>query len=41
MARLGEMNGLRLDRTGGTYLHPPIPMFSLLARSIVYRFVKT
>lgn len=41
MARLGEMNGFRLDRTGGTYLHPPIPMFSLLARSIVYRFVKT
>jgi len=41
MARLGEMNGFRLERTGGTYLHPPIPMFALLARSIVYRFVKT
>jgi len=41
MTRLGEMNGFRLERTGGTYLHPPIPMFALLARSIVYRFVKT
>jgi 2-polyprenyl-3-methyl-5-hydroxy-6-metoxy-1,4-benzoquinol methylase len=41
MARLGEMSGFRLQRTGGTYLHPPIPMFALLARSIVYRFVKT
>ncbi len=41
MTRLGEMSGFRLERTGGTYLHPPIPMFALLARSIVYRFVKT
>lgn len=41
MAKLGEMSGFRLERTGGTYLHPPIPMFALLARSIVYRFVKT
>jgi SAM-dependent methyltransferase len=41
MARLAEMNGFRLDRFGGTYLHPPIPIFALLARSIVYRFVKT
>lgn len=41
MAKLGEMCGFRLERTGGTYLHPPIPMFALLARSIVYRFVKT
>ncbi|MEE8193696.1 MAG: class I SAM-dependent methyltransferase [Gemmatimonadales bacterium] len=40
MTRLAEMNGFRLDATGGTYLHPPIPMFSLLARSIVYRFIK-
>ena len=40
MTRLGEMNGFRLDGFGGTYLHPPIPMFALLARSIVYRFVK-
>lgn len=40
MARLGEMIGFRLDGFGGTYLHPPIPMFALLARSIVYRFVK-
>src|SRR2546422_5815975 len=38
MTRLGEMNGFRLERSGGTYLHPPIPMFALLARSIVYRF---
>ena len=40
MTALGAMNGFRLDRTGGTYLHPPIPMVSLLARSIVYRFVR-
>jgi len=40
MTRLGEMNGFRLDGFTGTYLHPPIPMFALLARSIVYRFVK-
>ena len=40
MSRLGEMNGFRLDGFGGTYLHPPVPMFALLARSIVYRFVK-
>ena len=41
MTKLGEMNGFRLERTGGTYLHPPVPMWALLARSIVYRFVKT
>src|SRR3989449_6811099 len=23
MTRLGEMNGFRLERSGGTYLHPP------------------
>lgn len=40
MTRLGEMCGFRLDAFGGTYLHPPIPIFALLARSIVYRFVK-
>lgn len=40
MSRLAEMNGFRLDAFGGTYLHPPIPMVALLARSIVYRFVK-
>jgi SAM-dependent methyltransferase len=40
MTALGEMNGFRLEETGGTYLHPPIPMVTLLARSIVYRFVK-
>ncbi len=40
MTRLGEMTGFRLDGWGGTYLHPPIPMVALLARSIVYRFVK-
>lgn len=40
MTRLGEMNGFRLDGTAGTYFHPPIPMVPLLARSIVYRFVK-
>jgi len=41
MTRLGELSGFRLERTGGTYLHPPIPMVATLARSIVYRFVKT
>jgi len=41
MTRLAEMNGFRFDGCGGTYLHPPIPMMALLARSIVYRFVKT
>ncbi len=41
MTRLGEMTGFRLEAFGGTYLHPPIPIFALLARSIVYRFVKT
>jgi len=40
MTRLGEMNGFRLDGFGGTYLHPPIPIVALLARSIEYRFVK-
>lgn len=40
MTKLGEMNGFRLDAFGGTYLQPPIPMVALLARSIVYRFVK-
>ena len=41
MTKLGEMNGFRLEETAGTYLHPPVPMIALLARSIVYRFVKT
>jgi SAM-dependent methyltransferase len=40
MTALGEMNGFRLEETGGTYLHPPMPMIALLARSIVYRFAK-
>ncbi len=40
MTRLGEMNGFRLDGFAGTYLHPPIPMVALLARSIIYRFQK-
>ena len=40
MTKLADMNGFRLERFGGTYLHPPVPMFALLARSIVYRFVK-
>ncbi|HYK82117.1 MAG TPA: class I SAM-dependent methyltransferase [Gemmatimonadales bacterium] len=41
MTKLAEMNGFRLERWGGTYLHPPIPMVALLARSIVYRFAKS
>jgi hypothetical protein len=40
MTALGAMNGFRLEDAGGTYLHPPIPMVALLARSIVYRFVR-
>jgi SAM-dependent methyltransferase len=40
MTALAGMNGFRLERTGGTYLHPPIPMVPLLSRSIVYRFVR-
>ena len=40
MTALAGMNGFRLEQSGGTYLHPPIPMFALAARSIVYRFVK-
>ena len=41
MTALAGMNGFRLEATRGTYFHPPIPMVSLLARSIVYRFVRT
>jgi len=41
MTRLAEMSGFRLQGFSGTYLHPPIPMVALLARSIVYRFVKS
>ena len=40
MTKLGEMNGFRLDGFAGTYLHPPVPMVALLARSIIYRFLK-
>jgi SAM-dependent methyltransferase len=41
MTRFGEMVGFERVGFTGTYLHPPIPMFALLARSIVYRFQKT
>ncbi|MGD0485553.1 MAG: class I SAM-dependent methyltransferase [Gemmatimonadales bacterium] len=40
MTALAAMNGFRLEAWSGTYLHPPIPMVALLARSIVYRFRK-
>lgn len=40
MTRLAETCGFRPDGLVGTYLHPPIPMIPLFARSIVYRFVK-
>lgn len=40
MTALGLMTGFRLEAWGGTYLHPPIPMVALLARSVVYRFRK-
>lgn len=43
MTRLGEMNGLRLDDWGGTYLWPkpaiPAPWW-MMARSVAYKFVK-
>lgn len=35
------MTGFRRTACSGTYFHPPIPMFVLLARSIVYRFVQS
>ena len=41
MTAIGEMNGFRLVATKGTYFHPPIPAPALLARSIIYRFVRT
>jgi SAM-dependent methyltransferase len=40
MTRLAETSGFRPDAIGGTYLHPPIPMIPLFARSVVYRFIK-
>lgn len=40
MTKLGEMNGFRIDGYGGTYLHPPVPAPPLLARSVIYRFIK-
>ena len=40
MTKLGEMNGFQLTGTAGTYLVPPIPMITLLARSVIYRFLK-
>jgi SAM-dependent methyltransferase len=33
MTRLAETSGFRPDAIGGTYLHPPIPMIPLFARS--------
>ncbi len=40
MTRLGEMNGFRIESYAGTYLHPAIPAPPLLARSVIYRFIK-
>jgi SAM-dependent methyltransferase len=40
MTALGQMNGFDLDGTSGTYFHPPIVAGGLVARSIIYRFVK-
>jgi len=40
MTKLGEMNGFRIDAYAGTYLHPPVPAPPLLARSVIYRFIK-
>ncbi|HET9887096.1 MAG TPA: class I SAM-dependent methyltransferase, partial [bacterium] len=41
MERFGSMAGFRLEETRGTYFHPPIPAPPLLARSILYRFVRS
>lgn len=40
MTKLAEMNGFRINAYGGTYLHPPVPAPPLLARSVIYRFIK-
>lgn len=40
MTKLAEMNGFRIHAYGGTYLHPPVPAPPLLARSVIYRFIK-
>lgn len=40
ITRFGEMNGFRLEDWGGTYFLAPIPAPWLLARSVVYKFVK-
>lgn len=40
MTKLGEMNGFRIEAYRGTYLYPPVPAPPLLARSVIYRFIK-
>jgi SAM-dependent methyltransferase len=40
MTKLGEMNGFRIEAYRGTYLYPPVPAPPLMARSVIYRFIK-
>jgi SAM-dependent methyltransferase len=40
MERLAAMVGFSLQATRGSYFHPPIPAPPLLARSVIYRFIR-
>jgi SAM-dependent methyltransferase len=40
MTEFGNTAGFSLEKTGGNYLHPPIPARGLLSRSIIYKFKK-
>ncbi|TET67031.1 MAG: class I SAM-dependent methyltransferase [Candidatus Zixiibacteriota bacterium] len=41
MERFSQVVGFSLEKTIGTYLHPPVRVNGLLARSIIYRLRKT
>lgn len=41
MERFAQVTGFRLEKTMGTYLHPPFRVNGLLSRSIIYRLHKT
>jgi SAM-dependent methyltransferase len=40
MTEFGRTAGFTLEKTGGSYIHPPIPARGLLSRSIIYKFKK-
>jgi SAM-dependent methyltransferase len=40
MTEFGKTAGFTLEKTGGNYIHPPIPARGLLSRSIIYKFKK-